>query len=328
MGDQKNQKETIQLKNTEIASWFTRIYSDALPFIEKKFSTNIVCRGSFIKVSGNNTSIESCIRFLKLLINERTEEKMTLKEIERLIKRNLSDEKDPANIFSEKIDVWSSRKKHIMPKTIGQLKYIRSMRKNDITICFGPAGTGKTYLAVALAIEYLKQERVSRIILTRPAVEAGETLGFLPGDLKEKLFPYLRPLYDALFEMIEAEKVEHLIETGVIEIAPLAYMRGRTLNDSFIILDEAQNSSSMQMKMFLTRLGFNSKIAITGDITQIDLKTNMRSGLVEVKNLLKNIEGISVTELGVKDIIRHHLVQKIINAYKKGREKSESKKKH
>jgi phosphate starvation-inducible protein PhoH and related proteins len=312
----------FELKDNSAAALFHQYYHQQMPYFEEKFSTALVHRGNSISLTGEKSDVEKCFHFIRSLTGLQSEEKLTDKEIERLMERVLSQYDNPEDIFREKIEVWS-QKKHIMPKTEGQAKYVSSIRESDITVCFGPAGTGKTYLAMAMAVEQLKKEKVTRIILTRPAVEAGEALGFLPGDLKEKLSPYLRPLYDALFEMIEAEKVENFIEKGIIEIAPLAYMRGRTLNDSFIILDEAQNSSSLQMKMFLTRLGFNSKIVITGDITQIDLRHNQKSGLVEVKDLLKNIDGISVVQLTGKDIIRHRLVQEIIKAYKRAGRKNE-----
>ncbi len=198
-----------------------------------------------------------------------------------------------------------------------QGQYIEAMRNYDIVIGIGPAGTGKTYLAMAMAINALLKKQVSRIVLARPAVEAGEKLGFLPGDMYEKVNPYLRPLYDALFDMIEAEKAGKFIERGVIEIAPLAFMRGRTLNDSFIILDEAQNTTSEQMKMYLTRLGFNSKTVITGDITQIDLPTGKLSGLIEAEKILNDIEGIKVIYFSEKDVVRHKLVQEIVKAYER-----------
>lgn len=207
--------------------------------------------------------------------------------------------------------------KAIFPKSIGQLRYINSIKHNDIVFGIGPAGSGKTYLAVIYAVWQLKNHKIKKIILTRPAVEAGENLGFLPGDLKEKIDPYLRPLYDALYEMLGKENTEKYIEKGIIEIAPLAYMRGRTLEDAFIILDEAQNTTTMQMKMFLTRLGFNSKMVITGDITQIDLRNNVKSGLEQVKNILQDIEEIKFVTMTTSDVCRHPLVQKIIDAYEK-----------
>ncbi len=213
------------------------------------------------------------------------------------------------------------KKAKVSPKTPGQAKYIEALKKHDIVFSIGPAGTGKTYLAVAMAVEALKKGSVQRIILTRPAVEAGENLGFLPGGLIEKVDPYLRPLFDAMYEMITPEKFQYLREKQIIEIAPLAYMRGRTLNNSFIILDEAQNTTHHQMKMFLTRIGFYSKVVITGDVTQIDLKNGVKSGLKECETILKNIEGINFCYLHAKDVIRHPLVKKIINAYEKFEEK-------
>ncbi len=220
------------------------------------------------------------------------------------------------DLFLNNIPV-SSKKRFIIPKTEVQRQYIEAMRNYDIVIGIGPAGTGKTYLAMAMAINALLKKQVSRIVLARPAVEAGEKLGFLPGDMYEKVNPYLRPLYDALFDMIEAEKASKFIERGIIEIAPLAFMRGRTLNDSFIILDEAQNTTSEQMKMYLTRLGFNSKTVITGDITQIDLPSGKLSGLIEAEKILNNIEGIKVIYFSEKDVVRHKLVQEIVRAYER-----------
>ncbi|RJQ59362.1 MAG: PhoH family protein [Desulfobacteraceae bacterium] len=219
-------------------------------------------------------------------------------------------------IFLDTIFV-TSKKRAITPKSLAQKEYIDAIRKFDIVFGIGPAGTGKTYLAMAMAVSSLASKQVTRIILTRPAVEAGEALGFLPGDLAEKVDPYLRPLYDALHDMMRFEKVTSLLQQGIIEVAPLAFMRGRTLNDSFVILDEAQNTTSEQMKMFLTRIGFNSKAVITGDITQIDLPANRTSGLIEAKNILGNIEGIKIVFFSKKDVVRHKLVQKIIDAYEK-----------
>jgi len=211
----------------------------------------------------------------------------------------------------------SSKKRFVVPKTGTQKRYIEAIKTFDIVIGIGPAGTGKTYLAMAMAVNSFLKKQISRIVLARPAIEAGEKLGFLPGDIYEKVHPYLRPLYDALFDMVEAEKVGKLIERGVIEIAPLAFMRGRTLNDSFIILDEAQNTTSEQMKMYLTRLGFNSKTVITGDITQIDLPPGRISGLIETEKILKDIEGIKFIYFSERDVVRHKLVQEIVKAYER-----------
>jgi phosphate starvation-inducible protein PhoH and related proteins len=208
-------------------------------------------------------------------------------------------------------------KKILAPKSVNQRRYLEAIERNDMVFGIGPAGTGKTYLAVAMAISALVNKQVARIILTRPAVEAGERLGFLPGTLQEKIDPYLRPLYDALYDMLDNERVEKLLERNVIEVAPIAFMRGRTLNDSFIILDEAQNSTPEQMKMVLTRQGFNSKMVVTGDVTQIDLPPGMRSGLVEVVDVLRNVEGISFVQFDDRDVVRHNLVQKIVKAYER-----------
>jgi phosphate starvation-inducible PhoH-like protein len=208
-------------------------------------------------------------------------------------------------------------KKMLAPKTVNQRRYLEAIERNDLVLGVGPAGTGKTYLAVAMAVSALLAKRVSRIILTRPAVEAGERLGFLPGTLQEKVDPYLRPLYDALFDMMESEKVDKLLERNTIEVAPIAFMRGRTLNDSFIILDEAQNSTTEQMKMVLTRTGFNSKMVVNGDITQIDLPPGKRSGLIDALEVLRGVEGISMVQFDDRDVVRHNLVQRIVKAYER-----------
>ncbi|RKY36363.1 MAG: phosphate starvation-inducible protein PhoH, partial [Candidatus Omnitrophota bacterium] len=225
-------------------------------------------------------------------------------------------------VYLDRIEVFSKRQ-YITPKTRGQKEYVDAIRNYDIAFGIGPAGTGKTYLAMAMAVNALKTQRVSRIILTRPAIEAGEKLGFLPGDIYEKVSPYLRPLYDALYDMMDPNMIEDYIEMGIIEVAPLAYMRGRTLNDAFIILDEAQNSTPEQMKMFLTRIGFDSKAVITGDITQSDLPTGTRSGLIQVIDILKGIEGIKFVYLSRDDVVRHELVQEILKAYERYESKKE-----
>ena len=219
-------------------------------------------------------------------------------------------------LYSNVIDVFK-KEKEIRPKTLGQKKFIDAVRKNEIVFVIGPAGTGKTYLAVAIALSALKSQSVNRIILVRPAVEAGESLGYLPGDLLEKIDPYFRPLYDAIYEMMPSEKFQKYMERGIIEIAPLAYMRGRTLNDSFIILDDAQNTTLGQMKMFLTRFGFGSKIIINGDITQVDLPRKENSGLIKISKVLENIKGIEFIYLNDQDVVRHRLVQEIIRAYER-----------
>jgi phosphate starvation-inducible PhoH-like protein len=229
-------------------------------------------------------------------------------------------DKTLSTVIKEKRTVL--KKANVRAKTSGQSKYLEAMRENDVVFAIGPAGTGKTYLAVAMAVEALKNNQVNRIILTRPAVEAGESLGFLPGTLVDKVDPYLRPLYDAMYDMLSPEKFQYLRDQNIIEIAPLAYMRGRTLNNSFIILDEAQNTTILQMKMFLTRTGFYSKVVVTGDITQIDLKQGQKSGLLHSEQILKNIKGIRFTYLGKQDVVRHPLVKEIISAYERS-EKAE-----
>ncbi len=289
--------------------------SDAnLRLLDEKFNVKIVARGSELVIKGEDAEVKRLSEIFSHLIGRvRKGEKIDVQELEHVITLS-NDGKNIGNLNSE-APLLSSRKTVVRPRTVGQRRYVEGMKKYDIVISIGPAGTGKTYLAVAMALSALESGVIGRIILTRPAVEAGETLGYLPGDYVEKVNPYLRPLYDALDEMLSFEKVRKLIRKRAIEVAPLAYMRGRTLNDAFVILDEAQNATRMQMKMFLTRLGPNSKTVVTGDITQIDLPGDDHSGLIEIRKMLKNVRGIKFIHLTEKDVVRHHLVQQIIKAY-------------
>ena len=293
--------------------------------IEQNYGVRIVNRDTELKVSGEDAlAVSKAEKVLNgLFALSAKGEPITPQNVRYCI--SLVDDGDEARIKELAGDVIciSAKGKPIKGKTIGQKRYVEAIRKNTVTIGVGPAGTGKTYLAVACAVAAFREKTVSRIILTRPAVEAGEKLGFLPGDLMNKVDPYLRPLYDALFDMLGADNYHKNLERGNIEVAPLAYMRGRTLDDSFIILDEAQNTTPEQMKMFLTRLGFGSKIVVNGDITQIDLPTGKKSGLSEAMTILKDVEGIAAITLTANDVVRHELVQRIINAY----EKYETKKK-
>jgi len=288
-----------------------------LRMIESSFKASILVRGNEILISGDGEAVDAAAaafkELLSLLDAGRRINESVVEEVIRIIAEG--EEILPSDIFSDVILVH--RGKTIAPKTAGQKRYVDAIRTHTITFGIGPAGTGKTYLAMAMAAKALKEKAVGRIILTRPAVEAGESLGYLPGGIYEKIDPYLRPLFDALFEMMDPQEFKRHLDQGTIEIAPLAYMRGRTLNDSFIILDEAQNTTAEQMKMFLTRLGFGSKVVITGDITQIDLPESQRSGLLLVREILKDIEGIAFVYLTPKDVVRHKLVQKIVEAYKR-----------
>ncbi|MBF7096858.1 PhoH family protein [Alkalibacter sp. M17DMB] len=283
--------------------------------IEKRLNITMNTRDNNIKLTGDEVDLAKAESVIKALI-EMIEAKRPVDEQSLRYIIDLAEKGEVVDLESlNEIVCYTARGKKIMPKTLGQKSYIKAIEKNQVIFGIGPAGTGKTYLAMAMAVKAFKREEVSRIILTRPAVEAGESLGFLPGDLQDKVDPYLRPLYDALYDILGAETFAKLKEKGLIEVAPLAYMRGRTLDDSFIILDEAQNTTPEQMKMFLTRLGFGSKAIVTGDITQIDLPGGKISGLVKVTKILKDIEGISFVFLTQRDVVRHKLVQKIINAY-------------
>ena len=287
-----------------------------LRIIGESLGIKVVARGHEIIMDGPQDRVKTgqeVITNLTALIEEGYSVKPD--DVDYIIRQSVKEgEFQLKEVFQEAVSLPSKRKL-IIPKSHTQSEYVKAIRKNDIVIGIGPAGTGKTYLAMAMAVSALLRKEVNRIILARPAVEAGEKLGFLPGDMYEKVNPYLRPLYDALYDMMETEKVNRLVERGDIEIAPLAFMRGRTLNDSFIILDEAQNSTSEQMKMFLTRLGFNSRVVVTGDITQVDLPVEKVSGLIEIQNILSGIEGIEFVYFSEKDVVRHKLVQDIVKAY-------------
>jgi phosphate starvation-inducible PhoH-like protein len=291
-------------------------HNDHLKAIEKKLEVKVHTKGGNVVIEGEKLDVELAGRLLR--------------ELQRLLKRGypiyvsdidfairiLSSDRSTnlEDIFLDTVYI-SSQKKVVTPKSVVQKEYIDAMRTHDMVIGIGPAGTGKTYLAMAMALSFLMKKEVQRIVLTRPAVEAGEKLGFLPGDLYEKINPYLRPLYDALHDMLDFDQASKLMERGIIEVAPLAFMRGRTLNDSFVILDEAQNTKPEQMKMFLTRMGFGSKVVITGDITQVDLPEGKASGLIQIQHVLKKIQGIKFVYFSEKDVIRHPLVQDIIKAY-------------
>lgn len=293
-------------------------FDENIKLIENQYSVNVISRGSDLKITGEAEDVAKAVRAvngLLLLINKGE----VLSEQNVRYVMGLVDEggEDKLAAMTNNCICISSKGKPIKPKTLGQEKYVDAIKGSTVVFGIGPAGTGKTYLAVAMAVNAFRAKEVNRIILTRPAVEAGEKLGFLPGDLQQKVDPYLRPLYDALFDMLGAENFQRYQERGNIEVAPLAYMRGRTLDDSFIILDEAQNTTPEQMKMFLTRLGFNSKMVITGDVTQIDLPDGKRSGLVEATKILKNVDDIKTIKFNEKDVVRHRLVQDIVKAYEK-----------
>jgi phosphate starvation-inducible PhoH-like protein len=298
-------------------------YDRHIKMIERAFSVRVAARGEEITIEGEPDQVQLAERVITDLAALSKEGfRLTPEDVSYAIQASQQKTDPlPERVSSDSIPVFG-KKKSISPKSPAQKEYLESIRKFDIVIGIGPAGTGKTYLAMAMAVSSLLKKEVSRIILARPAVEAGEKLGFLPGDMFEKVNPYLRPLYDALYDMMEVERANRLIERGDIEIAPLAFMRGRTLNDSFIILDEAQNATSEQMKMFLTRLGFHSKAVVTGDITQIDLPQERTSGLIEIQSILDEVSGIKFAYFTEKDVIRHRLVQEIVKAYERHQDKT------
>ena len=316
-------EQTVNIERMEQGVELFGNFDKNVKFIENEYNVTVVSHGSEIKVKGEPTNVSLAMRAINAMIETLNKGEMLNEQNIRYIISLVADNED-SNIVSltdSDCVCITSKGKPIKAKTFGQQKYIDAIEKNTITVGVGPAGTGKTYLAVAEAVAAFRSKQVNRIILTRPAVEAGEKLGFLPGDLQQKVDPYLRPLYDALFDMLGAENFAKCQERGDIEVAPLAYMRGRTLDDSFIILDEAQNTTSEQMKMFLTRLGFNSKAVVTGDITQIDLPDGKKSGLKEAVSILKNIKDIAIIKFSEKDVVRHHLVQEIIKAYERAYER-------
>ncbi len=327
--DDHSDRSKIQLTFPEIdlARQLFGEHNQHLQRISDAIDVRIHARGNSVNIHGEPVLIDLAEKILQQLYDLlKSGYPIYPTDIDYAVRVLSSD--DRANlkeIFLDTVYV-TAKKRAITPKSRAQKEYIDAIRRHDIVFGIGPAGTGKTYLAMAMAVSALAGKQVNRIILTRPAVEAGEALGFLPGDLAEKVDPYLRPLYDALHDMLRFEKVSNLLQQGIIEVAPLAFMRGRTLNDSFIILDEAQNTTSEQMKMFLTRIGFNSKAVITGDITQIDLPADRRSGLIEAKNILKNIKGIEIIFFSKLDVVRHKLVQEIIDAYEKLEQKNKNRK--
>ena len=311
-------EQTITFDEMEQAVALFGAFDENVRVIEREYGVSIVSRGSDIKIIGDPERVDKAVRAINsmlVLINKG--EALTDQNVRYVLSLVSEGNEDKIGSITTDSICITSKGRPVKPKTLGQKKYTQAIEENTITFGVGPAGTGKTYLAVAKAVTAFRAKEVNRIILTRPAVEAGEKLGFLPGDLQSKVDPYLRPLYDALFDMLGAENFARYQERGAIEVAPLAYMRGRTLDDSFIILDEAQNTTPEQMKMFLTRLGFRSKMVVTGDITQIDLPDGKRSGLKTVLNILKDVDDIMICRFSQKDVVRHRLVQDIITAYEK-----------
>ena len=305
-------RRTLNLEN-EVAAELAGSGDSVLRALRERTTSRVHLRGNQLTLEGEESEMDEAARLVDemvgLIQDGHEVDPSTLDSVESAIRAD----QDPSEVLEDL--VWEHRGKKVMPRTATQKEYVDSIRSETITFGIGPAGTGKTFLAVAMAASALVKGDVQRIILTRPAVEAGESLGFLPGDLQAKVDPYLRPLFDALYDMLDPDRVNAFFASGVIEVAPLAFMRGRTLNDAFIILDEAQNTTPEQMKMFLTRLGYNSKMVVTGDVTQIDLPTERRSGLVTVGEVLEGVEDVRFIRFGGEDVVRHHLVQRIVAAY-------------
>lgn len=311
-------EKALEIQRADHAKSLFGNFDENALIIEDGLDVRIISGDKGIRITGSSENVEKAYAVLEKLISfiEQGEEP-SRQNVRYLVDLAAEGKIDKITGFSDDHVCVTARGRHIKSKTHGQRRYIRAIRDNTVVFGIGPAGTGKTFLAVAMAVNAFKDKQVNRIVLTRPAVEAGEKLGFLPGDMQNKVDPYLRPLYDALYEIMGAETYHKYLEKGMIEIAPLAYMRGRTLDDSFIILDEAQNTTPEQMKMFLTRIGFGSKAVVTGDITQIDLPGDRKSGLKEVIKILKGVEGVEFIYLTEKDVVRHELVQRIIKAYDK-----------
>lgn len=311
-------ESSIDINDINLLSIVFGKLDENIGLIEKELDVSIKSKNDKVLICGDEEKVEDATLLLKNLIETaRKQDNLSLSDVRYSISLIKNNEKRPVSELLKDTVVYTSMGKPIRAKTLGQKRYIDAINNNDIVFGIGPAGTGKTYLAMAAAVRAFKSKEVNRIILTRPAVEAGENLGFLPGDLQNKVDPYLRPLYDALFEILGHDTYNNLFEKGLIEVAPLAYMRGRTLDSAFVILDEAQNTTNEQMKMFLTRLGYGSKAIITGDVTQIDLPRGKQSGLKTVLRILAGVKGIGITYLNKNDIVRHPLVQRIIDAYEK-----------
>jgi len=313
-----NIEVAIEVDNLEQLIELFGSFDENVKVIEKETGANIFSRNTHVVITGRREDVELAKVVVDKLLNMiRKKESIDLSRIRYAVELAREGNADAIEEIMTDVIAITSKGRQIRSRTLGQKRYVKAMRENTVTFVIGPAGTGKTYLAMAMAVVALKNKEVERIILTRPAVEAGENLGFLPGDLQNKVDPYLRPLYDALYELLGGEAFAKLSERGAIEVAPLAYMRGRTLNDAFIVLDEAQNCTEEQMKMFLTRFGENSRVVITGDITQIDLPKEKKSGLKQCLSILEGIEDISIQYLTHRDVVRHELVQKIIQAYER-----------
>ena len=316
---------TEQIINVERIEHMVNLFGsldENIKLLEREYGVNIVCRDTELKICGEAEAVLRAKAAVEALLQLAVRgEQISQQNVNYVISLVRDGQQDKIAQMGKDVICVTTKGRPVKAKTVGQQKYVEAIQKNIVTLGIGPAGTGKTYLAVACAVAAFREKTINRIILTRPAVEAGEKLGFLPGDLQNKVDPYLRPLYDALFDMLGPEAYQRYLERGNIEVAPLAYMRGRTLDDAFIILDEAQNTSREQMKMFLTRMGFGSKVVITGDVTQIDLPADKTSGLKEAMKVLRDVEGVAICRLTKEDVVRHVMVQRIIEAYAKFEEK-------